>query len=100
MELPDYPVEGAGGERYDLATTWDRAVAEYAGVGLPQVDELPLGAWLTLRRDAFITRMRSTPKGCEWLDNAWRLEQTDMDSRGTRAACERRSAGYNGAGRR
>ena len=49
MELPDYPVEGAGGERYELATTWDRAVAEYAGVGLPQVDELPLGAWLTLR---------------------------------------------------
>lgn len=86
MELPDYPVEGAGGERYDLATTWDRAVAEYAGVGLPQVDELPLGAWLTLRRDAFITRMRSTPKGCEWLDNAWRLEQTDMDSRGLREA--------------
>ena len=84
MELPDYPADAvrAGSERYGLATTWDRAVAEYAGMGLPQVDVLPLGTWLTLRRDAFITRMRSTPKGCDWLDNAWRLEQTSrMGSR-------------------
>jgi hypothetical protein len=88
VELPDYPAEAVrpGSERYDLPTTWDRAVAEYAGMGLLQVDALPLGTWLTLRRDAFITRMRSTPKGCEWLDNAWRLEQTDMDSRGLREA--------------
>ncbi len=86
MELPDYPVDegGAGSERYEVPSAWDKAVADYSGLSLAQVDCLPLSAWLSLRRDAFIARMRSTPKGCEWLDNAWRLEQTSMDSRGLR----------------
>lgn len=55
-------------------------VAEYAGLSLPQVDALSLGTWLVFRRDAFIERKRSTPGGPEWLDDAWRLTQTGMDS--------------------
>lgn len=35
--------------------------------------------YLRYRRDAFIYRMSQTEKGQEYLDNAWRLEQTTPD---------------------
>lgn len=35
--------------------------------------------YLTWRRDAFIHKMSQTEKGQEYLDNAWRMEQTKPD---------------------
>ena len=35
--------------------------------------------YLTWRRDAFIHKWSQTEKGREYLDNAWRLEQTKPD---------------------
>ena len=35
--------------------------------------------YLTWRRDAFIHKMNQTEKGMEYLDNAWRMEQTKPD---------------------
>jgi hypothetical protein len=35
--------------------------------------------YLIYRRDAFIYRMSQTEKGEEYLNNAWRLEQTKPD---------------------
>ena len=35
--------------------------------------------YLTYKRDAFIYRMSQTEKGEEYLNNAWRLEQTKPD---------------------
>lgn len=35
--------------------------------------------YLVLRRDAFIYRMSQTEKGEEYLNNAYRLEQTTPD---------------------
>lgn len=35
--------------------------------------------YLALRRDAFIHFMSQSEKGEEYLDNAWRLEQTKPD---------------------
>jgi hypothetical protein len=35
--------------------------------------------YLTWRRDAFIYRWMQTKKGREYLDNAWRMEQTKPD---------------------
>jgi hypothetical protein len=35
--------------------------------------------YLQYRRDAFIYRMSQTEKGQEYLDNAYRLEQTKPD---------------------
>lgn len=44
-----------------------------------QVQELDLVDYLVLRRDAFIHTMSQTEKGEEYLNNAWRLEQTKPD---------------------
>lgn len=35
--------------------------------------------YLIWRRDAFIYKMNQTERGQEYLDNAWRMEQTKPD---------------------
>lgn len=54
-------------------------VAEYAGLSLLQVSELDFLQYLVWRRDAFIYSLSRTEAGQEYLDNAWRMEQTAPD---------------------
>lgn len=54
-------------------------VAEYAGISLLDVENLNYIQYLIWRRDAFIHRLSQTAEGQEYLDNAWRLEQTKPD---------------------
>jgi predicted RNA polymerase sigma factor len=61
-------------------------VAEYAGLSLYEVREMDYLMFLVLRRDAFIYKLNQTEKGREYLDNAWRMEQTKPD----RAALRRK----------
>ena len=44
-----------------------------------EVDELNYLDYLRYRRDAFIYHMSQTEKGQEYLDKAYRLEQTKPD---------------------
>ena len=44
-----------------------------------EVEELNYLDYLRYRRDAFIYRMSQTEKGQEYLDKAYRLEQTKPD---------------------
>ena len=67
-------------------------VAEYVGISLLQVRELDYVQYLTWRRDAFIHMLSRTEAGQEYLDNAWRLEQTEPDRRGLRAKFGRKEA--------
>ena len=62
-----------------IMTTWEHLVAQYTGLNILQVQELDYLDYLIYRRDAFIYRMNQTEKGEEYLDNAWRLEQTKPD---------------------
>lgn len=54
-------------------------MAEYTGLSIPQVRELEYVQFLTWRRDAYIHRLSQTEAGQEYLDNAWRMEQTEPD---------------------
>lgn len=54
-------------------------MAEYAGLSLLQVHDLDYYDYLVLRRDAFIHRCSQTEAGLEYLDNAYRSEQTKPD---------------------
>ncbi len=49
-----------------------------------EIEELDYLDYLMYRRDAFIYRMSQTEKGEKYLDNAWRLEQTEPDRKGLR----------------
>lgn len=44
-----------------------------------QVQDLDIVDYLIYRRDAFIYSMNQSDKGREYLDNAYRLEQTTPD---------------------
>lgn len=44
-----------------------------------QIQELDYIDYLTLRRDAFIYKLSQTEEGRDYLDKAWRLEQTAPD---------------------
>lgn len=59
-------------------------VAEYTGLTLIEVRQLEYVQYLTWRRDAFIHMLSRTEKGQEYLDNAWRMEQTVPDRPGLR----------------
>ena len=54
-------------------------MANYAGLSLLEVRELDYIQYLIWRRDAYIYMLSRTEKGQEYLDNAWRMEQTAPD---------------------
>lgn len=70
-------------------------MSEYTGLPLLAVYDLELIEYLTYRRDAFIWRMNQSEAGREYLDNAWRCEQTEPDRASLRKQFGR-SDGENG----
>ena len=60
-------------------------IFKYSGLNLLQINELDYIDYLVLRRDAFITQLNKTEKGKEYLDNAYRLEETKPNREKLRA---------------
>ena len=56
-----------------------RTVAEYTGLNFHQVRQLEYIQYLTWLRDAYIHNLNQTEAGREYLENAWRMEQTAPD---------------------
>ena len=71
-------------------------MAEYTGLTLVEVREMEYIQYLILRRDAYIYMLSRTEAGQEYLDNAWRREQTEPDRAGLRAKLGRKEAPSNG----
>jgi hypothetical protein len=69
----------AGGHHYNTTSWWDKLIADYMGMSIREVKALEYVEYLTYRRDAFIHRLSQTERGQEYLDNAWRMEQTKPD---------------------
>ena len=82
--LPYYPLEDSKGHNYKIVTTWEHLVAKYLGISMIAVEELDYLDYLLYRRDAFIHHMSQTEKGQEYLDKAWRLEQSKPDRKALR----------------
>lgn len=78
--MPYYPTPGKqGGHQYTTATEWEKLVADYAGISLIEAGDLDYLTFLTYRRDAYIHKLEQTEAGQEYLDNCWRMEQTEPD---------------------
>jgi hypothetical protein len=69
----------AGGHDYKTTSWWKHLVAEYTGLSFNEVGALDYLEYLTYRRDAYIHKLNQTEAGQEYLDNAWRMEQTQPD---------------------
>lgn len=54
-------------------------VSDYTGLNFLEVAELNYLQYLIWRRDAYIHMLSRTQAGQEYLDNAWRMEQTKPD---------------------
>ena len=67
-------------------------MAEYTGLNFFEVSELDYMQYLIWRRDAYIHKLSQSEAGQEYLDNAWRMEQTEPDRRGLRAKFGRKEA--------
>lgn len=70
--------------------------AGYLGIPLPAVYDLELIEYLTYRRDAFIWYFSRTEAGQEYLDNAYRCEQTEPDRAALRAKFGRKGERTDG----
>lgn len=66
-------------------------MADYTGLNLYEIQQLPYDEYLALRRDAFIEKLNRTEAGQEYLDEAWRLEQTEPDRKALRAKFGRKN---------
>ena len=82
--MPFYPLNEDKGHNYDVTTYWENLVREYTGLNIIEVNQLNYIDYLVFRRDAFIHKLSQTEKGQEYLDNAYRLEQTEPDKQNLR----------------
>lgn len=71
--------EKRGGHQFFIETWEEKITADYTGLNFAELGKLNYLDFLSLRRDAFIYLMSRTEKGQEYLDNAWRMEQTEPD---------------------
>jgi len=60
-------------------------VADYTGLSFLEISRLPYLQYLVWRRDAWIHMLSRTEVGQDYLDEAWRLEQTEPDRPALRA---------------
>lgn len=78
--LPQYPMAATAGQNDYENTSWSRRlVSAHTGLNFNEIGQLDYGTFLLWRRDAFIHALNSTEAGREYLDNAWRMEQTKPD---------------------
>lgn len=54
-------------------------MADYTGLTFFEVADLDYLQYLVWRRDAYIHWLSQTEAGQKYLDNAWRMEQTEPD---------------------
>ena len=71
-------------------------VSQYSGLNLIEVEHLDIFEYWVLRRDAFIHHYNQTEEGREYLDNAWRCEQTTPDRKRLRDKFGRKEVVNNG----
>lgn len=60
-------------------------MADYTGLNFLEIGQLNYLQYLVWRRDAWIHMLSRTETGQEYLDEAWRLEQTKADRAALRA---------------
>ena len=68
-------------------------MSEYTGLTFFEVSQLDYLQYLVWRRDAYIYMLTRTEAGQEYLDNAWRMEQTEPDRSALRKKYGKEAAG-------
>lgn len=56
-----------------------KAIADYSGVNLASVLDLPYSQYKAYQHDSWIDNMRRSEEGRKFLETCWRLKQTSAD---------------------
>lgn len=88
--------DSTGGHGYHTTSSWQHLVREYTGLTLPEVMELDYYQYLIWRRDAWIDYLSRSERGQNYLQNAWRMEQTEPDRIALRKQCGRKAMRQHG----
>lgn len=78
---------------YPVTTIGERLVSEYSGLNFVQIEDLPIDTYLLLMRDAFIYKQSQSEGGREYLNNCWRIEQTEPDKQALRKKFKKEGSG-------
>ncbi len=80
LTIPYYPTEPEDDDiKYTIYTQLDKLAADYANMSIYEIDDMPITDYRLLVRDAFISKLSQTEKGRKYLNNAYRLTQTEAD---------------------
>jgi hypothetical protein len=60
-------------------TEWERLVHDHTGLNFHEIGDLPLDAYLNLRRDAYLFMLGQTEEGRKYLEQCWIMDQTSPD---------------------
>lgn len=90
LAIPYYPIQSDNkGHQYNVSTYWEQLVAHYANISIFEIEEMNVIDYWQLRFDAFVYMVGKTEKGQEYLDNAYRISQTEPDRKALRKLKER-----------
>lgn len=80
LDVPFYPAkDDKDNIKYTIFTYPDKMVSDYSGLSIYEVDNITILEYWLLLRDSFIYRLAQTKDGKEYLNNAYRLTQTEAD---------------------
>lgn len=82
IEIPSLPAtsEEIQTAEYTVTGTDDiHLVSWYSGMNFDELMKLDCFTFKILLRDAYITKMRQTEEGREYLQNCWLIRQTEPD---------------------
>lgn len=69
---------------YEVNTIEEKTVGDYTGYNFDRIDELEVFEYWLLLRDAIIHKYMQSKEGIEYLENCWRMEQTEPDRQSLR----------------
>lgn len=80
INIPTLPVRQGKEEPYIQTETDDlHLIAEYTKMSFSELMQLDCITFKMLLRDAFISKMRQTEEGREYLEDCWLITQTEPD---------------------
>jgi len=79
LAIPYYPGNNDNGGHYEVNTLEEKIICEYTGYKFNEIENLDVFKYWILLRDAVIYNYMQTEDGREYLENCWRMEQTEPD---------------------
>lgn len=76
--MPHYPTQD-NGAHYQTQTRAEKLVIDYLNISIFDIQEMPIDLYMYFMREAYIHELSQTKEGKEYLENCWRMEQTEPD---------------------